>query len=86
MAVECVKCGQCCRQINLRTQLDEVMAEFWSAHYGQTVTEAEFHVDHNCIHLTKDNRCDIYETRPQYCRNFYCQQPGLLVVQTKAKE
>lgn len=34
--------------------------------------------DGACIHLNTDNRCDIYETRPDYCRiSGYLDEIGL---------
>jgi len=80
---ECIKCGQCCRQINFRVPLDPELAELFSAHYGHKVTTVGFHVEHRCVHLTTDNLCGIYDERPEYCRQFKCETPGMVVVRTK---
>lgn len=48
----CDSCGQCCRNLHLSTQLDEL-------NRGDGI----------CKHLNEtDNRCLIYENRPEICR------------------
>lgn len=36
-------------------------------------------VDGSCVHLTQDNRCDIYATRPRACRVDEARPHGLAV-------
>jgi len=50
----------------------EQMKELVSAHYGKPVEVVFFNVTHRCAQLDDDNRCKIYDTRPQTCRDFYC--------------
>lgn len=79
----CIKCGQCCQQINFRIPLDPDLADLFSAHYGHRVNATGITVEHRCVHLGDDNLCKIYENRPEYCRNFFCQNPGLIVIKGK---
>ena len=79
----CQKCGQCCRQINFQVPLDPVLGEFFSAHYGRPIARTGLHIDHVCIQLKENNLCKIYETRPEYCRDFQCEHPDMVVVRTK---
>lgn len=48
----CVSCGACCRGVI----------------HIPGVFEEPINPDGSCSHLTADNRCDIYETRPRICR------------------
>lgn len=48
----CVGCGACCR----------------SVFHIPGVFEEPINPDGSCSHLTEDNMCDIYETRPRICR------------------
>jgi Fe-S-cluster containining protein len=51
----CTACGACCRRLNL------VPAPMLRA-------AGLNHVAGRCEHLTADNLCGIYETRPDLCR------------------
>ena len=51
--------------------LSEKEQEYYKAH-GLTVKDGILyvHLNHQCPHLTKENLCDIYDERPQICREF----------------
>lgn len=62
---KCSMCGNCCRNVGLYKEkvypalkelLGDKMPEF-------TLLEK----DGVCIYLTKDNKCAIYESRPEIC-------------------
>ena len=84
MKNKCSQCGICCRLflINLtekeyrsgkyKTQFDELgfINDFSeaSACGANTLKQKE---DGSCIYL-KENKCSIHKTRPQVCREFFC--------------
>ena len=51
MSFDCDRCGACCRNIRLSVFYDEELDR------GDGV----------CKHLTADNLCEIYKTRPLFC-------------------
>lgn len=51
----CTSCGACCRRVHLIPDWPRKMLKS----------------DGSCAHLTADNKCDIYETRPPVCRVDY---------------
>lgn len=81
---KCSQCGICCRLflINLgqeeyesgkyRTQLEEfdLIDDFRKAtECGTNILKQK--EDSSCIYL-KANKCSVYKTRPQVCREFFC--------------
>jgi len=73
---ECEKCGNCCKGFALDIQPKNVNLE--------NITLLEIHdvpvkegftlfVPHRCKHLTDESLCDIWENRPQVCRNYFCE-------------
>jgi len=80
-AVLCDYCtGKCCRYIALEAprppknwkDFDEM--RWFVAHegVGVFVDDGDWYVmfQAKCRHLADDNRCNIYETRPQICREY----------------
>lgn len=51
----CSRCGACCRSV---AAVPEAMRE-------GIISANE---KGECVHLRKDNTCDVYETRPRVCR------------------
>jgi Fe-S-cluster containining protein len=74
---ECSKCGQCCRSLSFIIEMTDEWREYYEAH-GCKVLGDMVLVPMVCPHL-KDNMCDIYETRPQVCRDFKGQTEGYYV-------
>lgn len=76
----CAHCtGKCCRYFALPIEEPESKSEFeylrWYLLHGRASLFTEddtwyllVHTD--CKHLLPDNRCGIYETRPQICRDY----------------
>lgn len=40
---------------------------------GTRLPTGNVHVTYRCTHLTEEKLCDIYEHRPQICREFNCE-------------
>lgn len=78
--VLCEYCtGKCCRYFALPLEEPESREDFefirWYLLHGAatvfTEDETWYLMVHNvCDHLLEDNRCGIYETRPQICRDY----------------
>ena len=82
---ECSKCGACCRHLSFQIEdTDGRWAEYYKAHGCTVIKNKKIEnmimilVPNVCPHL-KDNLCDIYETRPQVCRDFKGQTDGYYV-------
>lgn len=64
MDFPCTSCGACCRRVYMSHE--GLFPQEWVKEDG------------SCIHLTKENRCAIYETRPEYCRiNYFAGEFGM---------
>ncbi len=75
----CLACGRCCKVLILYAPrpdfLHEPQAEEFFKARGVTIIEKgqrwyKVGVPSVCPHLGDDNACDIYETRPQGCREY----------------
>lgn len=69
----CNKCGECCK--SMRFQLFDADHYRWAELHGVTIVEddgfwVEFPI--KCKKL-KNNRCTIYEDRPEMCKEFSCE-------------
>jgi len=74
--MNCKDCGECCRHIGIHIPLKHgipYVLEFFAARgftpKYKTKTTIFLWADITCPHLTKDG-CDIYETRPQACKDY----------------
>jgi len=85
ISFECIQCGNCCSREEgwVEMTANEMenatkylkMDQISFQHHFVEKTEGEKHFIKNsetgaCIFLQKDNRCKIYEFRPQHCRTF----------------
>ncbi|MFQ5734421.1 MAG: YkgJ family cysteine cluster protein [Planctomycetaceae bacterium] len=78
--VLCEHCtGKCCRYFALPIDTPKIREDFdhirWYMIHGRVsifVDEATWYlmVHADCRHLLDDNRCGIYEDRPQICRDY----------------
>ena len=78
--VLCHKCsGLCCRYLALPIDKPTNKGDFddirwFLAHKGISVFVDEgdwyINIDNPCRHLTRNNRCAIYEHRPRICRGY----------------
>jgi Fe-S-cluster containining protein len=78
MSINCQRCGDCCRDIilPLRIKLDEDDIR-WVEYHNLKVIEKEgqqwVKIQNPCSQL-KDNKCLIYDNRPENCQIFICQK------------
>jgi len=94
---ECKTCGKCCQQVVFSFKISAMDADFlrWVELHNIEVLiqpdtdKGEFHIKQVCRHLTEDNTCGIYKTRPEICREFpskpeHCQNcPGFNFAELK---
>ena len=78
--IDCLTCGHCCK--SLQIEVDDKDIQRLSVRLGMSIAQfnkkyvklAEDHVKHfaatPCTFLGPDNRCAVYEDRPQSCRDF----------------
>ena len=76
----CEKCtGLCCRYFALPLETPDCKKDFddmrWYLYHEKTSIFIEddewyLHIENPCRMLGEDNRCTIYETRPDICRDF----------------
>jgi Fe-S-cluster containining protein len=79
-AVPCLTCGLCCTYIavaidgpNSVREATEILWHLYHDHvsvYRDSEDEWMVQFETRCRHLLTDNRCAIYETRPQICRTY----------------
>ena len=71
--------GKCCRYFAMPIETPEDFKDYeyirWYMLHGETTIFCEdddwyLMVHNRCDHLMDDNRCSIYETRPQICREY----------------
>lgn len=68
--------AMCCRMrpfFNVILTEEEILSYEAKNYKGQLVLQSTPNGD--CVYL-KDNRCSIYETRPENCRNWHCSPKG----------
>lgn len=72
---KCSNCGQCCMPV-LPITMEEyyTISDYIKTNHVEAVPSLvgnDFHID--CpFHDYKNNKCNIYEVRPEVCRNFLC--------------
>lgn len=74
MVAKCKKCGKCCEVLIIKLPpfaLTSVAIEFYKAR-GCKIKQGYISIPYRCPHLNAENRCDIYEKRPQNCRTWFC--------------
>jgi hypothetical protein len=77
--IGCQQCGYCCERIWLaigREVTDDIkrwieMHDIKLLYKSGTIL-AE--IENRCKHLTKDNKCSIYNDRPNVCRSYLCKK------------
>lgn len=87
--IDCTQCGNCCRTFMI--SLDKVDAGRLSAHlhvdektfaqkYLETSAEETMQVFNKIpCHFLSENKCTVYEARPQDCRDFpHLHKPGFI--------
>jgi len=69
----CIKCADCCRRFVIRIPVGKRIQEFMLAMYGRPIESVTLRMKQRCKALTADNLCGIYESRPDICREYYCE-------------
>ena len=79
--LDCLKCGNCCKTMDLSVSeadiqrlskhLNMSVEEFWSTYelsknkWGDIIVKSR-----PCPFLGENNKCEVYEVRPQECQNY----------------
>ena len=66
----CNNCGECCQYVMIRIDTEKTNIE-WLKLHGIEVDVDMAKINLPCSAL-KNNKCTIYESRPDICRNFNC--------------
>ena len=67
----CQECGgECCKILLIPVGVPTPENLPWFNARGQIYADGMWRIESRCPHLNADNRCDIYETRPQGCRDW----------------
>jgi Fe-S-cluster containining protein len=80
LLLDCLACGACCRQNKVTLERRDI-ERFARAHLSKLTRMPyarrqdgklvlRLTKDRRCLHLAADNRCGIYEVRPEMCRIF----------------
>lgn len=71
--MNCDNCSKCCEDIILPLAFkpDEDIKR-WIEFHGIEVQNKMIRIKNGCEKL-KDNKCSIYEQRPNNCRNYTCE-------------
>lgn len=71
----CLKCGQCCKKMVIpliQPVISNKIEEFYKARGFEIIKYKGMNFvkfDFTCPHLQKDNKCDMYENRPDACKS-----------------
>jgi Fe-S-cluster containining protein len=78
--LDCLTCGNCCRTLQivvdnadirrLSTRLGLTSKQFAARYVSVAEDKAQHFTSTPCPFLGQDNRCSVYEDRPQACRDF----------------
>jgi Fe-S-cluster containining protein len=78
--IDCTRCANCCKTLDIRLTREDVQriaghlamtADAFTANYLKTVDGDQFEiVVKPCPFLGADDRCTIYEVRPEGCRGY----------------
>lgn len=83
----CNQCGKCCTNIYLiygddtitsEAQFEKIKRKDPEYRHFKPVHETEHGLQFQCIHLTAENQCSIYEDRPTFCKS-YPTEKGILM-------
>jgi len=73
---ECIRCGNCCKEFDLRIIPPKEVLELLEAHYERPIDHIWLTVAHECSKLVKDGpgkyKCKIYKKRPWMCEQHEC--------------
>lgn len=87
--VECINCGRCCKKLKptlsqqdqqrlagrLVMTVEQLREQYLE--YDESGDEPEWQMKGTPCPFQEDNKCDVYEDRPQDCRGYpYLHEPG----------
>ena len=88
--MQCNRCGKCCHTVILALHSVPIAKDTqemgkWLLYHGYETTKIfngkedvlAVKLDKKCGYLNKHNECNIYEKRPQICKDFWCQEHNL---------
>ena len=83
----CSKCGSCCANVLMLSEVEiNNIRKYISTHNIKAVNRNTiFEFVNICPFLNKQKECNIYEVRPEICRNFSCQEGKDLLDYTKVR-
>ncbi len=90
----CNTCGRCCTNIYLihdektiesREEFEALQVDNPEYAFFSPVDDTEHGVRFRCGHLSAENRCNIYQDRPTFCKK-YPSEKGILLGGELAKE
>lgn len=86
---KCIGCGECCSNILPMTKQEiERIKAYIKEHNIEEHKNGMFLMNPICdmtcpfLNDSKDHRCNIYEVRPQICRNFSCHKENRAKIPT----
>ena len=78
--IDCTTCGNCCKTLQimvdnrdikrLAAKLGVSVRQFSQQYVGIADDQSKYFLSTPCVFLSADNRCTVYEDRPQACRDF----------------
>ena len=71
----CIGKAKCCRFFDYKFNLLDLDDELSKAHFAGDKGQfpVSLNIAHKCNQLDDNDKCGIYENRPQPCKEYYCQ-------------
>lgn len=72
---DCKQCGACCKFFRLPVRNEKELVKQFINHFGFELETYDIEVSFKgkCKNLI-NNKCSIYENRPELCKEFYCKR------------
>ncbi len=72
---QCIQCGKCCKNIRiygLNNEKELKIMQFFFPRYRHLFirTKDDNNFVLSCKYLTSENKCSIYNKRPNFCKNY----------------
>ena len=85
---KCVSCGNCCTALLpvTKEELKTIKRYIKRKHIKPIVHSEKADIDLTCpFRNDVEKKCNVYEVRPQICRDFKCDKPQKMIDGTKEK-
>lgn len=71
---KCFSCAECCKLLKLTVAIEGEIKEWFTVHFGRSISHVTFQIKHNCMQLDENGKCKIYESpeRPSVCKDHFC--------------